>query len=76
VILLGIDIGRSGINRAPVDTARGRRTQERDRVETPQPRTVPAVLDRVGMGNEAGIIGAATLAAAGVRRRRTAAVVR
>jgi polyphosphate glucokinase len=44
---LGIDIGGSGIKGAPVDVARGTLLQERWRVPTPQPATLPAVAGAV-----------------------------
>ncbi|MBV8957315.1 MAG: ROK family protein [Actinobacteria bacterium] len=44
---LGIDIGGSGIKGAPVATATGELTAERERLETPQPATPDAVADTV-----------------------------
>ncbi len=43
----GIDIGGTGIKGAPVDLAQGVLAGERVRIPTPQPATVPAVLDTV-----------------------------
>ncbi|WP_371174241.1 polyphosphate--glucose phosphotransferase [Buchananella felis] len=43
MIALGIDIGGSGIKGAPVDLETGELTQERVRIETPQPSTPEAV---------------------------------
>jgi polyphosphate glucokinase len=48
MVILGIDIGGSGVKGAPVDTARGELTEERHRVPTPQPSTVTSVVDAVG----------------------------
>lgn len=45
---LGIDIGGSGIKGAPVDVAAGQLTEDRHRMETPQPADVPQVVDVVG----------------------------
>ncbi|MFT3852589.1 MAG: ROK family protein [Ilumatobacteraceae bacterium] len=42
-IVLGIDVGGSGVKGAPVDTTTGELTAERFRVETPQPSTPAAV---------------------------------
>jgi polyphosphate glucokinase len=46
-IILGIDVGGTGIKGAPVDTEKGMLTQERFRVLTPQPATPEAVSDSV-----------------------------
>ena len=46
-ITLGIDIGGSGIKGAPVDLALGGLTEERVRIDTPQPSTPDAVADVV-----------------------------
>lgn len=46
-ILLGIDIGGTGIKGAPVDTATGRLAGERTRIATPQPATPAAVAEVV-----------------------------
>jgi polyphosphate glucokinase len=43
-MILGIDIGGSGVKGAPVDPERGELTAERYRVPTPQPSDVDAVL--------------------------------
>ena len=43
----GIDIGGSGIKGAPVDTATGELTRERERIPTPQPSTPQAVVATV-----------------------------
>ncbi len=48
----GIDIGGTGIKGAPVDLAQGVLAGERVRIPTPQPATVPAVLDTVVAGVE------------------------
>jgi polyphosphate glucokinase len=45
---LGIDIGGSGIKGAPVDLSEGRLTQERYRLETPQPANIKQIVDAVG----------------------------
>jgi polyphosphate glucokinase len=42
-LVLGIDIGGSGVKGAPVDTATGQLADERCRIETPQPATPDAV---------------------------------
>lgn len=47
-LILGIDIGGSGIKGAPVDPVLGKLTQERFRIVTPQPATPEAVADAVG----------------------------
>jgi polyphosphate glucokinase len=44
-VVLGIDIGGSGIKGAPVDILRGTLTAERFRLETPQPATPEAVIE-------------------------------
>jgi polyphosphate glucokinase len=49
VLILGIDIGGSGVKGAPVDTDTGEPTAERFRIETPQPSTPKAVADTVGL---------------------------
>lgn len=46
--VLGIDIGGSGIKGAPVDTVTGEPTEDRFRVETPQPAAPDAVAQCVG----------------------------
>jgi polyphosphate glucokinase len=46
-IAMGIDIGGSGIKGAPVDLALGSLTEERVRIDTPQPSTPGAVADVV-----------------------------
>lgn len=46
-IALGVDIGGSGIKGAPVDLALGSLTEERVRIDTPQPSTPDAVADVV-----------------------------
>jgi polyphosphate glucokinase len=45
---LGIDIGGSGIKGAPVDPGRGRLTEDRQRIATPQPADVGSVVSVVG----------------------------
>jgi polyphosphate glucokinase len=47
-MILGIDIGGSGIKGAPVDVASGTLTEERFRVETPRPAKVSHVVAAVG----------------------------
>jgi len=47
MIILGIDIGGSGIKGAPVDVERGTLTVEDYRIETPQPATPEAIGDAV-----------------------------
>jgi polyphosphate glucokinase len=47
MIILGIDIGGSGIKGAPVDTERGELTAEHHRIPTPQPSTPDAIGDVV-----------------------------
>jgi polyphosphate glucokinase len=47
MVILGIDIGGSGVKGAPVDTERGELTEERHRVPTPQPSDVTSVVDAV-----------------------------
>ena len=42
-IAFGIDIGGSGVKGAPVDLETGELTQERFRIETPDPATPQAV---------------------------------
>ena len=44
-LLLGVDVGGSGIKGAPVDLKKGRLTTERVRIPTPQPATPDAVAD-------------------------------
>src|SRR5690349_6697592 len=46
-MILGIDIGGSGIKGAPVDLAKGAFAADRHRVETPQPATVKHVVAAV-----------------------------
>lgn len=46
MIVLGFDVGGSGIKAAPVDTETGEFTEERHRIETPQP-TTPNEVARV-----------------------------
>ena len=48
MIVLGIDVGGSGIKGAPVDTASGKLVDERFRIDTPQPATPDAVAGVVG----------------------------
>jgi len=48
MVVLGIDIGGSGIKGAPVDTAEGKLLEPRFRVVTPQPATVEDVVRCVG----------------------------
>jgi len=45
--VLGIDIGGTGIKAAPVDTATGQLTAERQKLDTPRPATPEAVSDVV-----------------------------
>lgn len=47
-IILGIDIGGSGVKGAPVDVTSGALQQERHRIPTPQPATPEAVARTVG----------------------------
>jgi polyphosphate glucokinase len=47
MLILGIDIGGSGVKGAPVDTALGELTEERHRVPTPQPADVTSIVDAV-----------------------------
>jgi polyphosphate glucokinase len=47
VVILGIDVGGSGIKAAPVETRIGEATAERHRVPTPQPATPEAVAEAV-----------------------------
>ncbi len=47
-VVLGIDVGGSGVKGAPVDTTTGELAGERFRVETPQPATPKAVAEVVG----------------------------
>ncbi|WP_432824381.1 polyphosphate--glucose phosphotransferase [Dactylosporangium sp. CA-092794] len=47
MVVLGIDIGGSGIKGAPVDPATGMFTAERVRIETPQPADVASVVKTV-----------------------------
>ncbi|WP_433223548.1 polyphosphate--glucose phosphotransferase [Dactylosporangium sp. CS-047395] len=47
MVVLGIDIGGSGIKGAPVDLATGAFTSERVRIETPQPADVASVVKTV-----------------------------
>jgi polyphosphate glucokinase len=47
VVVLGIDIGGSGIKGAPVDLATGEFTADRVRIETPQPADVDSVVRTV-----------------------------
>jgi polyphosphate glucokinase len=46
--VLGIDIGGTGIKAAPVDTATGQLTAERQKLDTPHPATPDAVAEVVG----------------------------
>lgn len=48
MIVLGIDVGGSGIKGAPVDTATGALVAERHRIATPQPATPDAVAKVIG----------------------------
>jgi polyphosphate glucokinase len=47
IVILGIDIGGSGVKGAPVDPALGELTSERVRVPTPQPSDVTSVIAAV-----------------------------
>lgn len=47
MIVLGVDIGGTGIKGAPVDTERGELTADRFRIETPQPSKPEAVAEVV-----------------------------
>jgi polyphosphate glucokinase len=47
-MILGIDVGGSGIKAAPVDVATGAFTRDRARVVTPQPSSVTQVIRAVG----------------------------
>lgn len=47
MVILGIDIGGSGVKGAPVDTVRGELTADRHRVPTPQPADVTSVIEAV-----------------------------
>jgi polyphosphate glucokinase len=79
--ILGIDVGGSGIKGAPVDVAAGALTEERYRVETPQPSTVENVVatvaevakrfgeaDRIGVTYPGVVRGGVTKTAANVDR--------
>src|SRR5262245_30660195 len=62
MVILGIDVGGSGIKGAPVDVSTGMLTEERYRVETPQPSKVDGVVaavtevaKRFGAADRAGI---------------------
>ncbi|MFZ9931888.1 MAG: polyphosphate--glucose phosphotransferase [Chthoniobacterales bacterium] len=59
MVLMGIDIGGSGIKGAPVDTATGEMTAERSRIATPNPSTPDAVTEviRETLGKFPGITG-------------------
>jgi polyphosphate glucokinase len=57
MVILGIDIGGSGVKGAPVDTGRGELSEERHRVPTPQPSDVTSVVEAVA--EVAGTFGAA-----------------
>jgi polyphosphate glucokinase len=46
-VVLGVDVGGSGIKAAPVDTIKGELLAERHRIETPQPATPAAVVGTV-----------------------------
>jgi polyphosphate glucokinase len=46
-VVLGVDIGGSGIKAAPVNVVTGELLAERHRIETPQPATPAAVVDTV-----------------------------
>ncbi|MEY3481955.1 MAG: hypothetical protein RIQ71_2730, partial [Verrucomicrobiota bacterium] len=48
MVLLGIDIGGSGIKGAPVDIATGELKAERSRIVTPNPSTPDAVTEVIG----------------------------
>lgn len=48
MVLLGIDIGGSGIKGAPVDTTTGELKAERSRIATPNPSTPDAVTEVIG----------------------------
>jgi polyphosphate glucokinase len=47
MVILGIDIGGSGVKGAPVDPEQGRLLQDRHRVPTPQPADVTRVIEAV-----------------------------
>lgn len=47
MVILGIDIGGSGVKGAPVDVDLGELTEERHRVPTPQPADVTSVVESV-----------------------------
>jgi polyphosphate glucokinase len=47
MLVVGVDVGGSGIKGAPVDVSAGRSTHERYRIETPRPADVPAVVRTV-----------------------------
>jgi polyphosphate glucokinase len=47
MVILGIDIGGSGVKGAPVDTVRGELAADRYRVPTPQPADVTSVVEAV-----------------------------
>jgi polyphosphate glucokinase len=77
--VLGIDVGGSGIKGAPVDVSAGTLTDERYRVETPQPADVTGVVagvrkvagrfdgvDRVGITFPGVVVGGVTRTAANV----------
>ncbi len=79
--ILGIDIGGSGIKGAPVDVATGTLTEERHRVETPQPSNVERVVaaaaevakrfgeaDRIGITYPGVVLEGVTKTAANVDR--------
>jgi len=46
-VVLGVDIGGSGIKAAPVDVDKGEMVAERHRIETPQPATPAGVVETV-----------------------------
>jgi polyphosphate glucokinase len=77
--VLGIDIGGSGIKGAPVDVSTGTLTEERHRVETPQPSKIDQMVaavaevakrfgeaDRVGVTFPGVVLGGVTRTAANV----------
>jgi polyphosphate glucokinase len=79
--VLGIDIGGSGIKGAPVDVSTGTLTEERYRMETPQPSTIDHVVaavaevvkrfgepDRIGVTFPGVVLGGVTKTAANVHK--------
>src|SRR5258705_11459593 len=47
-LVMGVDIGGTGIKGAPVDIEKGELARERDRILTPHPSTAKAVAEVVG----------------------------